>query len=99
MILELIDEAVAGGARLDAAAATLGISCRTLIRWRGKDGGCDLRKGPNSTPKNKLDEKERQQIVDAVNSPQYRDMSPRQIVPNLADRGVYLGYESSFTGF
>lgn len=96
MILELIDEAVAGGARLNAAAAVLGLSGRTIIRWRGKDGDCDMRKGPNSTPANKLDEQERQQIVDVANSPEYRDMSPKQIVPNLADKGIYIGSESSF---
>lgn len=42
MILQLIDEAVAAGARLDAAAAALGLSGRTLIRWRGKVGGSDI---------------------------------------------------------
>ena len=33
MILELIDEAMAGGTRLNAAAAVLGLSGRTIIRW------------------------------------------------------------------
>lgn len=96
MTLELIDEAVAAGARLDAAAAVLGLSGRTLIRWRGKEGGCDMRKGPNSAPANKLDDQERQQIVDVANSPEYRDLSPKQIVPKLADQGVFIGSESSF---
>jgi transposase InsO family protein len=96
MILELIDDAVAGGARLSAASAALGLSSRTIIRWRGMEGGCDMRKGPNSPPANKLDEPERQQIVDMANSPEYRDKPPKQIVPNLADQGIYIGSESSF---
>mgnify|MGYP001814690833 CR=1 FL=1 len=96
MILELIDNAVDSGARLKAAAAILGLSSRTIIRWRRKGGGNDQRNGPTSQPANKLSERERQQIVDVANSPEYRDMSPKQIVPKLADQGVYIGSESSF---
>ena len=96
MILELIDEAVAGGARLSAASAALGLSGRTIVRWRGMEGGRDMRKGPTSPPANKLDEPERQRIVDMANSPEYRDKSPKQIVPHLADQGLYIGSESSF---
>jgi putative transposase len=96
MILELIDNAVTSGARLKAAAATLGLSSRTIIRWRQQDGGCDQRKGPVSAPSNKLSVQERQQIVEVANNPEYRDMSPMQIVPKLADKGVYIGSESSF---
>jgi putative transposase len=36
------------------------------------------------------------QIVDVANSAAYRDMSPKQIVPKLADQGIYIGSESSF---
>lgn len=36
------------------------------------------------------------QIVEVANSAAYRDMSPKQIVPNLADQGIYVGSESSF---
>ena len=35
-------------------------------------------------------------IVDVANSAPFRDMSPKQIVPNLADQGIYIGSESSF---
>jgi transposase len=54
MILALIDTAVAEGARLKPAAQILGLSSRTLIRWRRQNGGCDQRKGPTSVPANKL---------------------------------------------
>ncbi len=96
MILGLIDTAVTGGARLKAAAVILGLSERTIIRWRGQDGGRDRRKGPDSDPANKLGEQERLQIIDVANSEEYRDMSPKQIVPKLADQGDYIGSESSF---
>lgn len=96
MIIELINEAVSNGARLQKAAATVGLSTRTVIRWRQSDGGNDQRKGPNTTPANKLSEQERMQIIDVANSAAYRDMSPKQIVPKLADQGIYIGSESSF---
>jgi len=96
VILELIDDAVASGARLEKAAAIVGLSARTIIRWRRQNGGCDQRRGPATTPANKFSEQEKQQIVDVANSAKFRDMSPKQIVPKLADQGVYIGSESSF---
>lgn len=43
-----------------------------------------------------LSAKERKQILDVSNNEQFRDLSPKQIVPHLADQGVYLASESSF---
>ena len=94
--MTIIDEAVKAGARLKKAAAMLDLSARTIIRWRGQNGGQDQRKGPASDPANKLSEKERQQILDLSNSVQFRNLSPKQIVPKLADQGGYLASESSF---
>ena len=96
MIIDLIDKAVESGARLKNAAAILGLSSRTVIRWRGQDGGRDQRKGPSATPANKLSDQDKQQIIDISNSAPFRDLSPKQIVPKLADQGVYLASESSF---
>jgi putative transposase len=96
MIINLIDMAVESGARLKKAAAIMGISARTIIRWRQQSGGQDQRKGPLTAPANKLSEKERQQVLDISNSTPFRDLSPKQIVPKLADQGVYLASESTF---
>lgn len=96
MIIGLIDEAVQSGARLNKASAIIGLSSRTIIRWRQQGGGEDLRMGPLTTPTNKLSEQEKQQIIDVSNSEQFRDLSPKQIVPKLADQGIYLASESSF---
>ena len=96
MIIHLIDKAVESGARLKKAAAIIGISARTIIRWRNQRGGQDQRKGPSAVPANKLSEKERQQVLDISNSAPFRDLSPKQIVPKLADQGVYLASESTF---
>ena len=35
-------------------------------------------------------------MLDAANRPEHRDLSPKQIVPRLADEGVYLASESTF---
>ena len=95
MILELIDEAVASGARLRAACEILGLSVRAVERWRMADAGDDLRQGPKSRPKNKLSEHEVARILDVVNWPEYRNLSPKQIVPLLADKGRYLASEKT----
>jgi len=96
VILALLDEAQRSGARLGSACEALGISKRAVERWRAQGVGDDRREGPKSPPPNKLTQQERQAIVSAMNSPEYRDLSPNQIVPLLADKGIYLGSESSF---
>jgi len=96
MILRHIDEAVAAGARQSEAAKLLGLDCRTLQRWRARGSVGDLRAGPKSPPGNKISKAERAQVLKTANSPEFRDLSPKQIVPMLADRGVYLASESSF---
>jgi putative transposase len=96
MISELIDEAVGSGARLDRACDTLGLTVRTVQRWR-KQGrqGFDRRFGAKAPPGNKLSPREQQEVLDAVNRPEHRDLSPKQIVPRLADEGIYLASEST----
>ena len=84
------------GARLKFAAQLLGLTARTVQRWRGQKGGYDRRNGPKTTPGNKLTLAERQQVLAVANSPRYRDLSPRQIVPRLADEGHYIASESTF---
>lgn len=95
MILDLLGEAVRCGARLEPACQTLGLRARTVQRWQGREGG-DRRQGPKSEPPNKLSEVERQRVLKIVNSPEYCDLSPNQIVPLLADRDTYVASESTF---
>jgi putative transposase len=92
--IELIEEAVASGARRRQACELLGLSLRTLQRW-GDEVGEDGRKGPLSSPANKLSDGERREVLRVVNSPEFRDLPPSQIVPRLADQGCYLASESS----
>jgi transposase InsO family protein len=96
MILALMDTAVKNGARLKKAAACLGLSARTLIRWRKNNCIEDQRHEAKREAANKLSLHEREQILAVATSPAFRDLSPKQIVPKLADQGRYLGSESSF---
>lgn len=95
MTLGLLDEAIASGARQSEACELLGLDARTVQRWRNQDIGDDRRAGPTTTPKNKLSDAERQQILKVVNGPEFRDLPATQIVPILAERGTYLASEST----
>lgn len=94
--IDLVDEAVKSGARQTAACDMLGISERTLQRWKDEPEKCDMRKGPNTKPINHLTEDERKLIIETANSPEFRDKSPSQIVPLLLDKGFFIASESSF---
>jgi len=98
MTLSHVDEALTSGARLCAICALLVLSARTIARWRrlGPDGGQDMRRGPKTRPTNALSPEERAAPVATANLPEYRELSPRQIVPKLADKGLYLASESTF---
>ena len=53
------------------------------------------RHGPRTTPANQLTRGERATLRATVNSAPDRDHSPHQIVPRLADAGLYLASEST----
>jgi transposase InsO family protein len=91
----LVDEAVTDGARQSKACEILGVDPRTLQRWKNRGVGDDCRAGPKRIPANKITATERREVLEVVNRPEYRDRSPKQIVPSLADQGVYLVSESS----
>ena len=96
-IVQWIDEASCAGARRVAACRLVGITPRTLQRWRQSDQLLpDGRSTRSFRPANKLSEQEREQIVMVANSEEFADLAPSQIVPRLADRGEYLASESSF---
>jgi len=98
-VIAWIDEAGIAGARVSRACEVLEISPRTLQRWR-EDGEvkADGRKqaGARREPANKLCEHERRQILDIANTPEFAHLPPSQIVPALADQGLYIASESSF---
>jgi transposase InsO family protein len=93
VIRTLVAEAVTAGARRWKACEMLGIAVRTLERWG--DDREDGRHGPKSEPANKLSATERRRIIAVATSAEFRDESPKQMVPTLADRGEYIGSEST----
>ena len=95
MISALIETAVETGARRGPACRLVGLSVRTVERWRARPDAADARHGPHHQPANTLTPVERRTILEVVTSPAYRDLSPHQIVPHLADAGRYLGSEST----
>lgn len=49
-----------------------------------------------SEPFNRLSQEEETRIRDICHEPEYASLPPSQIVPRLADKGIYLASESSF---
>lgn len=94
MVLELLDEAVNTGCRREKACETLGVSLRTVQRWR-RVGVDDRRCGTRAVPRNRLSDEKRAEAIELLNAPAFRDKSPNQIVPLLADQGGYVASEST----
>jgi len=96
VILAAIAEAQAHGARLAQACRVVGISARTVERWRARPEGDDRRCGPHRRPHNALSPAEEAQVLSVLACPRYAGLSPKQWVPQLADEGLYLASESTF---
>jgi putative transposase len=99
-VVTWILEAVNAGARRPQACAIVGITVRTLQRWKPQGAervSADRRPlAERLEPANKLSPEERRQVLDTCNQPPYASLPPSQIVPKLADQGIYLASESSF---
>lgn len=97
--LALIEDAVASGARLSSACDEAGVSANTVRRWRGAEGEVKSDARPDAQrpiPSHALTLEERQQILDICHSEPFKSLPPSQIVPALADQGIYIASESSY---
>ena len=94
-MLAALADAQRTGVRLRPACAVLGISSRTIERWRHRPNEPDQRRGPRHRPGNALTRAEEAQVLAVMTSPRYGHLSPKQLVPRLADDGVYLASEST----
>lgn len=72
--------------RQPSACDVLGITCRTLRRWRAA--------ATLACPQAQS-EAEKDALVEVCNQPEYQSLPPSQIVPRLADRGIYIASEST----
>ncbi len=95
-----IDIARDAGARLKPACQSAGITPRTLQRWKTHHGlelGDGRPQAVRPTPRHALSELERAKLIAVANEPRFAAIPPARIVPMLADEGVYLASESSFS--
>jgi len=93
--IELINRAVSDGARKIKACEILEISLRSCQRWE-KECSLDKRKGALKHVPRKLSPEERLQIVDISCNERFKDLTPHEIVPVLAEEGRYIASESTF---
>ena len=99
-IVAMIEQARREGARLKAACEVGGIDARTLQRWETNAGLRDGDGRPRAirpAPAHALSAEEREQILRIANEPRFAALPPARIVPALADEGVYIASESSFS--
>ncbi len=95
-IIQLVNQAQSSGARQSKACEVIGISAKTLQRWEHADNEQDGRIEAVRKPPNKLTELERQRVIKVANDQEFAHLAPTQIVPRLADRGLYIASESTF---
>lgn len=84
---------------MNPACKEVQISLRTYRRWLDANGQVRADRRPDALrpePKNKLSNDEIEAILIVCNLPEYASLPPSQIVPKLADKGVYMASESSF---
>lgn len=97
-IIAIIDEARSSGARLAEACRTVEIDASTYRRWQHcgsvKVDQRSITRRP--APVNKLSKQERELILLTCDLPEFKSLPPSQIVPSLADTGIYLASESTF---
>ena len=102
LAIDLIEEAVTSGARQFKACEQLELSPRTLRRWKVQlKTECNLKdqrkeSSASRTPANKLSKEEKTMIIETCNQLEFQSLPPLQIVPRLADKGLYIASESSF---
>nr|VFK15063.1 MAG: Transposase [Candidatus Kentron sp. LFY] len=94
--IELVREAVETGASQNKACKVLELDERTLRRWkkqlRERGESKDRRKEAMGTRvlTNKLTEEGKARIIDTCNQVEYQSSPPSQVVPRLADEGIYI---------
>jgi len=94
-IVKLINEACISGARKFIACQLLKISLRTIERW-GSGEIIDKRRGAAKKNIRKLTKAEESDIISIACSDKYKDLTPHEIVPLLAENRKYIASVSSF---
>ncbi|MDH4201255.1 MAG: IS3 family transposase [Spirochaetia bacterium] len=90
-----INEAVKNGAKKSTACSVLNLPIRTLQRWENDKLG-DKRSIIIKHPANKITDSERRKVLEICCSDEYKNMTPNEIVPRLAEKGQFIASEASF---
>lgn len=85
---------VQNGARKSAACAAVDLQLRTIERWEAHTIG-DKRAIIVKEPANKLTSAERSEILQICCSDEFKDMTPNEIVPKMAETGRFIASEAS----
>jgi transposase InsO family protein len=93
--IQHVREAQSAGARQSKACEISGISAKTFQRWCAENGKKDGRIETGREPRNKLSKLERQRIISTACEDEHADLSAAKLVPTLADKGIYIGSEST----
>lgn len=93
LILSLIENAVSDRARKTKVCEMLGVPMRTTQRWEKSVE--DKRKYRLFEPKNKLTKKEQEDVINVCCEERFVDKSPNEIVPILAEEGIYIASSST----
>lgn len=91
-----INKALSSGASQSSICKAIGFCERTWQRWKVNSSNDDRRSYVNKSPSNKLSEFEIKRILSICNELRFASLPPNQIVPLLANEGVYIASESSF---
>jgi transposase InsO family protein len=90
-----IEEAVVQGARKSVASLSINLPIRTLQRWEHNELG-DKRTIIVKHPANKISESERNRVLQICCSDEYKNMTPNEIVPKMAEKGLFIASEATF---
>jgi len=88
-IISIIKEAMNNGARKKECCKIIGVPRRTLYDWEHNEKG-DKRSLITKNPANKLSKKEEKKVKRTLCLEAYVDLSPYEVVADLADKGIYL---------
>lgn len=83
------------GAREESACELVGLSVRTLQRWR-TGSWIDGRKGAPKVTARKLSPEEKEAVYQASNQERLADLTAEQVVATLAQESTYLASASTF---
>lgn len=94
-VIHLVKEAQRAGCRIKPACEALGLDIRTLQRWLKEVDLQDKRHGPLTAPAHALTPAEQAALLEICHSKEYCNQTPSQIIPQLADKGVFIASEST----